>query len=289
MRFKDRNFPHPVLDPAGRDVADSAFQVTRSIKSDKTALYVHVEFALNNETLAQLISEGLATFVVHADCNAAFFRKVYFFREPEGDFVVLLTDIKRELGLSFFICATVALDDYTIKGMDALYGDTKFRLKKGDVLAYAEPVTEHIFDKDSLDKISSILLVRQGETGLSVPYVTYNQDKIEATLPPTQYERYGQFKAHTQVKATLLTAVVLPILVEAVQKVIEANEGEENEADESDYSPYLWFRVLQHRIGELSKKPGIDPQSAYSVAQGILEGVSDQAMREVEEILTFSE
>ena len=129
MRFKDRNFPHPVLDPAGRDVTDSAFQVTRSIKSDKTALYVHVEFALNNETLAQLISEGRAAFVVHADCNAAFFRKVYFFHELEGNFAVPLTDIKRELGLSFFICATTALKDYNIKGMDALYGDTKFQLK----------------------------------------------------------------------------------------------------------------------------------------------------------------
>jgi hypothetical protein len=287
MRFKDRNFPHPVLDPAGRDVADSAFQVTRSIKSDKTALYVHVEFALNNETLTQLISEGRAAFVVHADCNAAFFRKVYFFNGTEGDFTVPLTDIKRELGLSFFICATTALSDYTIKGMDALYGDTKFQLNKGDVLAYAEPVTEHIWDKDSLNKISSILLVREGATGMTVPCVTYGQEKIEATLPPSQYTRYGQFKAHAQVKATLLTAVVLPVLVEAVQKVIEAATEEENE--EANYSSYLWFRVLRHRMSELSKNPGIDPQSAYSLAQGILEGVSDQAMREVEEILTFSE
>jgi hypothetical protein len=285
MRFKDRNFPHPVLDPAGRDVAGSAFQVTHSVRADKTSLYVRVEFALNNDTLVQLISEGRAAFIVHADCNAAFFRKIFTFQESEGDFTIPLTDIKRELGLSFFICATTALEDYTIKGMDELYGDTKFRLNKGDVLAYAEQVTVQIFDKDSLNKLSSIMLVREGETSLAVPYTTYDQDKIEVTLPSAQYERYGRFKAVTQVKAMLLTAVVLPVLVEAVQKVLDVDDEE----GESDFSSHLWFRVLRHRTTELGRKSANDSKSAYSLAQSILEGVSDQAMKEVEELLTFSE
>lgn len=285
MRFKDRNFPHPVLDPAGRDVVGSAFQVTHSIRADKTSLYVRVEFALTNDTLIQLISEGHAGFIVHADCNAAFFRKIFTFQELEGDFAIPLTDIKRELGLSFFICATTALEDYTIKGMDELYGDTKFRLNKGDVLAYAEQVTVQLFDKDSLNKLSSIMLVREGETGLTVPYTTYDQDKIELTLPPAQYDRYAKHKAVTQVKAIILAAVVLPVLVEAVQKVLDADDEEGG----SDFNSHLWFRVLRHRTAELGKKSANDSKSAYSLAQSILEGVSDQAMNAVEELLYFSE
>ena len=46
---------------------------------------------------------------------------------------------------------------------------------------------------------------------------------------------------------------------------------------------------LSTALEELSKKPGIDTQSAYSVAQGILEGVSEQAMREIDAMLAPSE
>lgn len=282
MRFKDRNFPYPVLDPAGRDIANSAFQVTRTVKADKTALYIHVEFELSNETLVQLIKDGKAAFVVHADCNAAFFRKVYFFHALEGNISIPLTDIKRELGLAFFVCATEAIDEYSVKGMDELYGNTTFRITKGDVLAYAETVTENIFDKDSLSKLSSILLVLAGNEGQTVPYIDFNHEKLHAVMPPRQFELYGFNKARPQVTATLLAAIVLPVLIEATQEVLKA---EADSMADSDYAPYLWFQVLKHKIGELHKKAGENAQSAYSLAQLILEGVNDKALREVDTLL----
>ena len=280
MRFKDRNFPYPVLDPAGRDIANSAFQVTRTVKGDKTALYLHVAFELSNETLAHLIQAGKAAFVVHADCNAAFFRKAFLFHTPEGDIAIPLTDIKRELGLAFFVCATEAIDDYSVQGMNELYGATTFRIAKGDVLAYAETVTENIFDKDSLSRLSSILLVRVGDEGQTISYITFNQDKLEVVMPPSQFELYGRNKALPQVRATLLTAVVLPVLIEAVQKVLETDE----ETD-FNYASYLWFQVIRHKITELQKKAGENAQSPYALAQLILEGVSDKALQEIDTLL----
>ena len=282
MRFKDRNFPYPVLDPAGRDIANSAFQVTRTVKVDKTALYLHVEFDLSNETLVQLIKDGKAAFVVHADCANSFYRKAFLFNEFEGDISIPMTDVKREVGLAFFVCATEPIDDYSVKGMDELYGDTTFRVIKGDVLAYAETVTENIFDKDSLSKLASILLVLAGNEGQAVSYIDFNHEKIHAVMPPAQFELFGLNKSRPQVKATLLAAVVLPVLIEAVQKVLE---GDEDEQDESDYASYLWFQVLKHKIGELRKKAGDNSHSPYSLAQLILEGVSDKALREVDNLL----
>lgn len=282
MRFKDRNFPYPVLDPAGRDIANSAFQVTRTVKVDKTALYLHVEFDLSNETLVQLIKDGKAAFVVHADCANSFYRKAFLFNEFEGDISIPMTDVKREVGLAFFVCATEPIDDYSVKGMDELYGDTTFRVIKGDVLAYAETVTENIFDKDSLSKLASILLVLAGNEGQTVSYIDFNHEKIHAVMPPAQFELFGLNKSRPQVKATLLAAVVLPVLIEAVQKVLE---GDEDEQDESDYASYLWFQVLKHKIGDLRKKAGDNSQSPYSLAQLILEGVSDKALREVDNLL----
>ena len=279
MRFKDRNFPYPVLDPAGRDIARSAFQVTRTVKADKTTLYIHVEFELSNETLVDLIAEGKASFVVHADCNAAFFRKVFLFNELAGDIAIPMTDIKRELGLAFFVCATEAIEAYSVKGMDEVYGDTTFRISKGDVLAYAETVTEDIFDKDSLNKLSSILLVRAGDNGQSVSFITFYQDKLEVVMPPTHYELYVRNKANPQVRATLLTAIILPVLAEAVQNVLH------DEEDESLYASYLWFQVLKHKIGEVQKKAGDNAQSPYILAQLILEGVSGKALNEVDALL----
>lgn len=284
MRFKDRNFPYPVLDPAGRDIANSAFQVIRTVKIDKTALYIHVEFVLSNETLVQLIKDGKASFVVHADCNAAFYRKAFLFNELEGDISIPLTDIKRELGLAFFVCATEPIDEYSVKGMDELYGETTFKIAKGDVLAYAETATENIFDKDTLSKLSSILLVLAGNEGQTVPYIDFNHEKIHAVMPPSQFELFGLNMPRPQVKATLLAAVVLPVLVEAVQKVLESKTDDE-ESDTSDYGEYLWFKVLRHKIKELHSKAGENAQSSYSLAQLILEGVNDKALREVDTLL----
>ena len=284
MRFKDRNFPYPVLDPAGRDVAGSAFQITFTAGATQTAFHLDVKFSLHNETLEQLIKEKRAIFVVHVDCNATFFRKAFTTHEPEIRLTIDETDVKRELGLTFFVCATESISGYSIAGMDDLYGDTKFQVGKGDVLAYAEPETYQIFGKDSLKKISSIMLVREGEDDLVVPYINYDREKIVLSLPKEQYSRYGQYKTHPLVGATMLTAVITPVLVDAVQKMLDAEEREE----ESEYSVLLWYRVLRHRVGELRLKNN-ELDNAYSLAQAIMAGVSEKAMREIEEMLTLSE
>ncbi len=284
MRFKERNFPYPVLDPAGRDVAGSAFQTTYTPTSTKTVLTIDVKFSLHNETLLKLIEQKRAIYVLHADCNATFYRKALTSFEPEIRLEVSTTDVKRELGLSFFVCAAEAIEGYTIEGMADYYGDTTFNISKGDVLAYAEPLTYQIFDKDSLKKIASILLVREGEDEVVIPNISYEQDKIVLTLPQAQYKRFGLYKSHPLVGATMLTAVVVPVLVEAVQKVLEAEERDE----EPEYGTKLWYRVLRHRTAELrSKDANFD--SAYSLAQAIMAGVSEKAMREIEGILDLSE
>ncbi len=284
MRFKDRNFPYPVLDPAGRDVAGSAFQTTYTPVATKTALTIDVSFSLHNETLLELIAQKRAVYVLHSDCNATFYRKAITSHEPEIRLAVSMTDIKRELGLSFFICATEAIDDYTIAGMADYYGDTTFRISKGDVLAYAEPLTYQIFDKDSLKKIASIMLVREGEAEVIIPNISYEQEKIVLTLPQEQYTRFGKYKSHPLVGAAMLTAVVLPVLVDAIQKVLDAEEREE----EPEYSTRLWYRVLRHRTTELRSKDA-DLDNAYSLVHAIMAGVSEKAMREIEEMLTLSE
>ncbi|MCY7358787.1 MAG: hypothetical protein LH609_15270 [Rudanella sp.] len=283
MKFKERTFPHPVLDPTGKDITGSAFQVTCKVTSDNTFVYVNVSFALSNNTLSELVTTNKAKFVVHADCNAAFFRKPYTFNEVEGRIRIPMTDVKRLVDLTFFICATEPIEEYTVEGMDAVYNGAVFKIYAGDILAYSEPISINIFDKDSLSKISSIMLVREGDSELTVPSIDFNEDKIAVSLPPSQFALYGSLKVDHRIKATLLNAVVLPVLIEAVREVLNPVD------DDNDLSLYTWYRVLQHKIAELKKKPGANEESAYYLAQSILAGVSEKALKEIDEILTPSE
>lgn len=282
MKFKERTFPHPVLDPTGKDVPDSAFQANCKITVDKTAVYVHTNFVLSNATLRELIETDKAKFVVHADCNAAFFRKVYLFRESECRIQIPLTEVKRTVDLSFFICATKPIDEYSVDGMDAIYDGATFRIQIGDILAYGEGVNFSIFDRESLSKIASIMLVREGQEDITIPVISFDEDKIAVSLPPAQFALYAPLKIDIRVKATMLNAVILPVLVEAVQQVLKLDDNDE-------MGLYTWYRVLKYRIAELSKKPEIDGESAYCLAQNILAGVSEKALNEINDILTLSE
>lgn len=80
----------------------------------------------------------------------------------------------------------------------------------------------------------------------------------------------------------MLNAVVLPVLIEAVQQVLKSD-------NDDDLSLYTWYRVLQHKVAELKKKPGTDGESAYHLAQSILAGVSEKALKEIDDILIPSE
>lgn len=227
MKFKERNFPHPVLETTGSDVKGSAFQATYKVVSDNTSIYINVSFKLSNNTLLELIAADKARFVVHADCNAAFFRKAYTFSEEEGRIQIPLTDVKRVLDLSFFICAVKPVDEYVVDGMDTIYEGAVFKIQAGDILAYSEQSSLNIFDKDSLSRISSIMLVREGEADLVIPSISFDEDKITVSLPPSQYALYAPLKADNRIKATLLNAVVLPVLIEAVQQVLKSDNDDD--------------------------------------------------------------
>lgn len=283
MRFKERNFPHPVLKPIDSDVNGSAFQATCKVSIDNTFITVNVSFSLSNNTLIELIATNKAVFVVHAYCNATFFRKIFKFNENEGRIQISMTDVKRVIDLSFFVCSTGLMHEYTIEGMDDVYQGSVFKIQTGDILAYSEQMNFNLFDKDSLTKIASIMLIREGEAGLSVPTIEFDEDKIAVSLPPSQFALYAPLKADNRVRATLLTAVVLPVLIEAVQEVINS----ENEDDERSINN--WYRVLRHKIDEIRRKPDVDGESAYYLAQSILSGISEKALKEIDEILTPTE
>ena len=284
MKFREREFPHPVLDPTNRDVEHSAFQATCTVTNDNTSIYIDVKFDLSNATLKQLIETEKAHFVVHADCNSTFFRKRYVFSDEEGRIRISLTDVKRLVELSFFICAKEPLSEYVIEGMDAMYEGTTFQVNKGDILAYSEAIPVKVLDRDSLRKIASIMTVR-GDSNATIPFVDYESDKIAVSLPDAQYSLYRDLKLDSRVRSILLSSVVLPVLVDAISEVL----GSKN-TDDYMYKERLWYSVLEQKISDIQQKASApDSESAYFLAHNILAGVSEKAFNEVNSILGISE
>jgi hypothetical protein len=84
MILRERSFPHPVLSPLSDDVTPSGFALALSHTADADRYYFDVKFDHQNETIAQLVRDARAEYVVHLECKRNFFREIFPLAEPQG-------------------------------------------------------------------------------------------------------------------------------------------------------------------------------------------------------------
>jgi hypothetical protein len=259
MRLSDRSYPYPVVGNRD-DVPGAAFQAAVELSSDKEAIYFDTAIACSSKTINNLVKRGDASFVLHVECSNTLFRRAFEFHTPNHRIQIPADNLNDAVEVNVFARATRDLSAYKVDSAHSDYGDVTFEVEKGDILAVGEG---HVFDLDAsfdaLKSIGSIMEIHESAQEGDLPMrVEFNAPKIQIVLSRKDFADYKLLKVHESVTVALTTAIILPVLVEAIHYM------KDDEANDS----LRWVRALHRRTESMGLK--IEDE-ALELAQRILE------------------
>ena len=260
MRLSQRSYPHPVVGNRD-DVPGAAFQAAIEMSADKQQVYLDVKVNCSSQTINSLIESSTATYVLHIECSNTLFRRAFEFTVGEYRISIPADNLNDVVEVNVFVKAQKGLNDYRVDKAHDDYGDNRFKINRGDILAIAEGQIFHIESNfDSMNPVGSIMQISEAPESGDLPMrVDFNGEKIVIFLSKRDFADYKLLKAHEGIAGPLTTTIVLPVLVEAIHSLSDI---------ESDDDPRRWVRVLARRIDKLQLRKDTEP---IVQAQEILE------------------
>lgn len=240
MKISNQSFPHPVL--GLQDDVNGKFEAGLTWSCDRALYYLYPVFNLQNETIEKLIENDIAAFVVHLECGNTFFRKSFLFKNRMPEIKINAEELRDRVEVSFYISSIKSLSEYYNKDAHSDYGNQKFSLEKGDVLAYGGDTSfQAVKNYESLKAVSSIMVIKKASYDRGLTKVNYNNEKIELWLSKENFQVYNDNKTDEHFSTLFHTTLVLPVLYKALTYIAIGDE---------DLINFKWFDVLKTRIDD---------------------------------------
>lgn len=258
MKLSSRSYPYPVVGNRD-DVPGAAFQTILEMSSDKEMVYIDATIVCSSTTINSLVKSGDSTFVVHVECSNTLFRRAYEFHSPSHRIAVPHDYLNDLVEVNVFARAAKHLSGYQVDKAHQDYGNAVFEVENGDILAVGEGQTFPVESSfDSLSRIGSIMEVQESIKDDDSPVrADYNGQKIVIILSKKDFADYKLLKNADGVSVALTTAIVLPVLMEALHQCNEEAEDDRR-----------WIRAIRHRLEAMNLKLGGD---SMETAQLLLE------------------
>jgi len=259
MKLSSRSYPHPVVGNRD-DVPGAAFQAALEMSSDKQAIYIDATVKCSSKTINTLLKKKDASLVLHVECSNTLFRRVFEFADGEYRAQIPADYLNDSVEVNVFAKANRNLSGYKVDAAHPDYGDVTFDVEKGNILAIGEGQVFYIDSNfDSLSPIGSIMEIHEAHQDGDLPMrVDYNGAKIQIQLSKKDFADYKFLKTMDGVSVALTTAIVLPVLLEAIHIT----------QDDHDNDDVRWVRALRLRIESMGLKLEAEP---LELAQQILE------------------
>ena len=272
MAAKRVSYPHPVVG-LGDDVEGAVLPFEVETTSDAREVKISISgLAVSNNTLNLLIGQAMAEFVVRVHCSQTFFRSAWATTRGSLDITIPIFRLAEEVRIAVRVCARVAIPEYRPDGLNPDYGDTRFAIEAGDVLAEGDQVKVFLSsDYDPLaGKVGSIMQVRRGpfEQGIRVDF---NDQKISIEVGDKDFSLYSDVRAGAP--ALLHSGLVFPVLVEAIGQLAPAD---------GPVDDLLW----KSRLTAMLEAKGIDlANGPLMAAQALLQNPLRRTYEEAKRLL----
>lgn len=244
MQINYRQYPHPVLSYFSDDLVDCAYQTTLRITTTKTTYRFEAVCRTSSKDLSILVKNQKAYYAFHIECPRTRFREIFTSFLTEFSFEIPADKLDGKVQICSFILAAEDLPDYRNRNFHSDYGNTSFKVKKGDVLAVDR---DRSFDADKeidpLKKLPSIFTVTPNEGKDAPPFeIDTNDNKVVIKLSKENFERYKILSMNQSLHTTLASLLIVPALV----SLLEMIKGDVKQIDELE--EYRWFRVLANKL-----------------------------------------
>jgi len=258
MRLSSRSFPYPVVGNRD-DVPGAAFQATLEMTAGNQNVYVDVGIACSSATILELISSGVASYVVHVECSNTLFRRAFEFSTATHQIAIPADQLNDSVEINAFARAVQPAGSYVVQKAHPDYDRAEFSIAAGDILAVAEGQVFYVEPSfDALKNIGSIMQIQEfTEDGDHPMQVDLEKDKILVVLSKADFALYKRLRAHEAVASSLSSIIVLPVLMDAIRELQTGGD-----------SDLRWRKRLHHRIASLGLSMQSEP---LELAQRVLE------------------
>ena len=251
----NKTFPHPVLSQHADDYPKRGFQPTInfSLQDDSPVLDVH--FQLNEEKILSLVENGKAAYVMEILCPATYLRRIFHTCEKSVQCKFGERELYKQVEVNAFVTCTESAEGFSSPNFNKEFGDAKFELRAGDVLAAAPP-QYYWWDtsfRAPLHSVVDIVADRTVSRGMSV--IDTSGQKIQIRMCESDKGRFAVMRQSKELKRYAMF-VYFSAIAEVLRRMVAGGEDESTK----------WYRAVEYKITAMGKK--ID-QSAdpYMLAQ----------------------
>jgi len=268
------SYPHPVIDAS--DDVDSNFEVLNVlVDPSQQDIEISYEIRTDDPDLIKLLESGVAMHSLRWRCSSTIsaddMRPKVTHRTPEGFKLRAWLDhqlVKGDVIVDVRVILVEDLNDHFWAKQHAEYGDARFNLLQGDILAEAGTFNfsaDKLYDPLNPPVGSCFRFVRSTSLHKRI-LVTYDSDEtVDVQIPAKTFDDFKLFGNRPDLQISL---VVLPALMDTL-RFIKENRDEEPLDDKT------WFNT----IDDLVKDHGGWDKNILELAQRILESPIDTAIR----------
>jgi hypothetical protein len=244
MNYNSRCYPHPILGVVNNFIIDpnkENYKPSLIVSSDFRKIKLEVTFKLDNEELLKIVQKGMAEFCIQLYCKSTMFRQSYSTKRQNEVFEINASQLRDDVEVDFFVCASENIPNYTNKQFSPVYGKSSFDIEIGDFLAFGGSTIFFAHKSpEELKNISSFMNIDTANKDNVPMYNDYDGDKITIILSQEDYEKYQIIKKENLFVGTLHSSLVLPALAEAI-RFCKSQNG-------TDYKDKKWYILLMKLI-----------------------------------------
>lgn len=285
MRKNKIEYPHPVLIRGKDDYIDCSFELLLDIDDFKTVgeeIIFLPKYTMECNGLTELLSKGKAKVVVIVQSSVASYRNDFAFQtnENSAEFRIAKNSVIKNIEFTGCIIANEDIKPFVLGELNPMYyKDSPQEVRKGDLLAIDNTIIFDLDDSELEKPISSIFNISKQKELEMMICPNYEGEKIEIQVLPEVFDIYYKLKSFNNgsFRRYLSAVVVLPVLTEAIDKMIGNNQCESDIRDDRMFEK-RWYKSIEKKL----KEHNIDLQgyndSSVSLASKLLGDIVYDAM-----------
>lgn len=280
MKYKNQNYPYPVLSPFSDDYVEDEFSFDIKAKNNIDYVEISIQFSLKSSYLNKIIEKGKAVFAVRIESSRSRYRKLYIFKEKNNKIEISSGSIEGKVKLTPFIICNRELNNYKSDNFHEDYGDRSYELNIGDIIAISnerEIITNK--DRDPLRKVTSMFSFCLNDTKNAPAFdIDHSGDRIKIKLSKNNYKILQKLKRSEKLQYILSAKFIVPTLIHILYILESDNPG--------DYEEKRWYYVLKKQMDKLGYNiDNYENQSIVKLAQEIINDPVSESMNVLDQQL----
>lgn len=269
----ESSFPHPVLGNSD-DIIDGKFIINargRAING-KYEYMIIADIGTQNEDYDNLLENNQAVILIDVYCQQTLYKRSTTSTEKTIPLTFDQADLRGIVELTAYLIATEDITKIRFEKQNSFFGDTEFRIDKGDWLGVSNKIRHYIeppFDKDYLNNKKPIIIIEKDMTSTKNFFkVKWTEDQLVVLIPEKLYKKWSPYNI-SRYKYINWCAIILPVLTETINKIYSG--------DYSQQQDLKWYHVVQQELEKLDLG-GLD---SLAKAQILLDGPFSEMIQQL--------